>query len=785
MKKKIILFVAFLSILACFFAIGISAEAPSSYIEFKVKLSGANEYVTAYVEDIFPTDPMLDLKEPFYSDADFTQEISQDQIVGLDFSNATPINSGKNVVVNFRMASSPYPNCKEIKWFNVSGSTTVIGATTFQNWTSLESFDLGCATQIVDRAFSGCGLKALVIPEAVTAIKGGAFSNNTSLTSVKIEGNPTVSSSAFQGCTSLTSIDFGKLTTVGNSMFMDCTSLTSVVLPSTVEKIDKQAFRGCTNLTSVTFSDSIKTIGEAAFYGTGITSATIPAGVTSIGKNSFYNCTNLASVTLNDSLETIGEAAFYKSGLTSVTIPASVTSIGNSAFCNCKSLATVEFKAGCAATFGSSAFMGTSALTSLTLSEGITAIPYQCFWQSGAIDKVVLPDSVKTLAGRAFSSTGIKEFVISETSQLEAITGDAFSGAKYIKSIYLPTGVVISSDNVFQYCHALEEVINLENAVFNVASYGENVFPGKLFYECVNLKEIKISNSVTAIGGTAFRYYGLERLYIPASVTSINSEWINSTTHIPTTTTIFYCGGDAQKLLSLTDDEAGNVSTRLASSIESGNVAEYAGMSATYESGVIVINTNTCDVYFGGVHLEGDEITSAFVDENGNPNGKMYMSTFKISCPCARGCGEETVLKEIDPLFTILGDSVPESGNGGLVIGFLVNKTAVKEYTEATGTTLNYGLFVGTQAKLGNNDVMDASGNAPEGAIVAEMSNRTFNVFELKIIGFNDDAQRTAKLAMGAYVVEKGTETKISYLQTETPNDGEKYLYQSYNDIIG
>ena len=106
-------------------------------------------------------------------------------------------------------------------------------------------------------------------------------------------------------------------------------------------------------------------------------------------------------------------------------------------------------------------------------------------------------------------------------------------------------------------------------------------------------------------------------MYIHASVTSINKGWLDDSNNFPSSAVILYCGGDAQKLLSLTDDGEGNVSSSLKARIESGNVVKYNGLSTDYAQGSIVYNANACDIYFGGAHLNGTEIIYTYIDENG------------------------------------------------------------------------------------------------------------------------------------------------------------------------
>ena len=743
MKRKILLFVSLLAVVACFFAVSVSAETPSCYIEFKVKLSGGDDYVNAYVQDIFPSDPMLDLKEPLYLDVDFTQEIVKNDIVGLDFSNATPVNSGKNVVIHFRNTESPLPNCKEIKWFNTAGAVSVIGAITFQNWTNLESFDFGIAKDIVDRAFSNCGLKTLVIPETVTSIKGGAFGGNKSLTSLTILGNPTMASGTFSGCDQLACVNIDNMTTIGDGMFSECKALTSFA---------------------------------------------VPEGVTKIGKEAFYKCTNLTSITFNDGLKTIGSTAFLGSGVVSVTIPAGVESIGSSAFDSCKSLETVIFEEGCSATVGSSAFMSTSALSTLVLSEGITEIPYQCFYGS-RVKSVTIPDSVTKLANRAFSENGaLEELIISENSKLAEL-GSAFNGSK-IKSIYLPTGVKITA-SPFSQCHNLEYIYNLENAVLAIEVDGaeQNIIPSGFFHECRVLKEVKIPNGVTSIGASAFNRCGGDDclvIYIPASVTKIDKSAFAKTTDwlTPKKAVIYYCGGSAADLLALTDDGEGNVNAFLKEKIDAGNFANYAGLDFEYGEGAIVGYANLCDLYYGGEHLESDKISHTFVKDDGSV-GAAYMSTFKVACPCDRECGIENVIETLPAFFTCLGYSAPESGIGGFVIGYTVNGAAIERYEEITGYTLTYGAFVTSKNSIGKNEIFDESGNTVKGVVVAEMSGGYIDGFELKIMGLVSEAQRNVPLAVGAYVTaKKDTETENTYLQQGKADGGEKYAFISLNQIV-
>ena len=149
---------------------------------------------------------------------------------------------------------------------------------------------------------------------------------------------------------------------------------------------------------------------------------------------------------------------------------------------------------------------------------------------------------------------------------------------------------------------------------------------------------------------------------------------------------------------------------------------------------------------------------------------------------CA-SCGAQSYEKTT-PLFTCLGYSASLTGKTGIVLGFEINDEAVGEYTILTNKTIKFGVFAVSQAKLGENDVFNANGEAVKGAVTADLTGYTNAIFEIKVVGFNDE-NKESLLAMGAYVaVTDGEATEYSYMQSGTPNENEKYCFVSYNDIV-
>jgi probable HAF family extracellular repeat protein len=199
----------------------------------------------------------------------------------------------------------------------------------------------------------------------VTSIGSGAFTNNTTLTSVTIPNSVTnIGSFAFSGCASLNGVYFnGNAPGVGLSVFNSDTNVTvyypagttgwgttfgglpamlgsalvpaayvvtngtinithytgsggAVIIPATISGlrvtgIGNDAFSGCTGLTSVTIPGSVTGIGNDAFSGcTGLTSVTIPNSVTNIGSFAFSGCASLNGVCFNGNAPSVGLSAF-------------------------------------------------------------------------------------------------------------------------------------------------------------------------------------------------------------------------------------------------------------------------------------------------------------------------------------------------------------------------------------------------------------------------------------------------------------------------------------------
>ena len=253
---------------------------------------------------------------------------------------------------------------KNVSKVVISHTVNTIGEKAFYNYTQLTSVIIpNTITHIKEEAFWDCsGLLSVTIPDSVVSIGECAFHGCESLSSVTIPDTVnTIGDSAF--CLVKNVIYHGeipayklKANTVNGFVengivFEDSTKKvltgyfgrsSTVVIPSSVEEIDRYAFCGCGWLTKVTIPNTVTEIGSFAFHSTGLTSIILPNSITEINIDTFNNCEKLTSVTIPNSVTRIGAYAFNScESLTSIIIPDSVIEIEHNAFSFCENLTSI------------------------------------------------------------------------------------------------------------------------------------------------------------------------------------------------------------------------------------------------------------------------------------------------------------------------------------------------------------------------------------------------------------------------------------------------------------
>ena len=884
MKKKIILTLTLVAMLACMLAICVSAETPSMYIEFGARFEGSDEYVTIYTQNAeSSSNPRINLNNDFYMDVDFTQVADKTKITGMDFSVALSHANGvaKNNINRMTSATdkSIYSKCEEIKWF--SGGFTTTPSNTFRDWIWLKKFDLGCAVKIDYGFLANTSIEEIVIPASVTHLYNGVFTGCASLKNVVFEGSvASVGLQQFQNCTALVSVDLGQIQQLSNKMFAGCTSLTSITIPGTVKTVNDTVFDGCTALASVTIEDGVTVIGASMFSNcTALTSVSIPSTVTEIKGYAFNSCTAMKSITLPEGVKTLGHMVFYKCGITSLHFPASVESTGYQV-AESSAITTITFAPGSKMkTMSHRAFMSCTSLKgTVILPEGLETIGYGMF-SGSTVQAVYIPDTVTTIGDSAmFSQCKQLEFV-RFSNQLTYIPNSMFEGCKSLKAISFPDSITHINYKALRSCTSLQAVYlpaGLE--ILGKENYDGN--DGGAFYQSPNVyfvnEPFDVFNGTQLLGASfvmpekpqvycmpqnlrilgSSEFQGCNKIndvvVFPAGVTNIANPKTSQGAFFgvgsgrTTSVSLVFLGNMDEIIIRQNDSSYFNVNFVFVNPADldlnsvtftvgaannksqQNSYAYFCNSNTVYDMSSFVAKNSTTHTiletdytktvnspenqlhfanpkaagvteatcttnrflankcFCGAVMDKVEEENTALGHSNTIFTGlfyENYMEKGYRGYKCDR-CGELNKDEKIDALFTCLGYSAPEDGRGGIAIGFTVNNVAIKEYTEATGKTLKYGVFAVLQSKLKDKDVFAEDGTIAEGAINADITSYELALFELKIVGFTDE-YKDIKLAMGAYVaVTDGETTEYSYLQSGTPNENEKYCFVSYNDIV-
>ena len=325
-------------------------------------------------------------------------------------------------------------------------------------------------TSIGEGAFSNIeGLKTIIIPGTVKEIKKNAFSYNTTLERVIMEdGVEVIREYAFRRCTNLIEVNMpDSIESIENATFYGCGALKSIEIPSKIETINQLVFSSCNSLNNVTFrGDKIETIQREAFFNCPISNFEITKNVKSISSTAFSKCSNLNNFIINDN-----DNFIYESGLLMTKNKEDVI------FVSIKYLANI---------------------TEFTIPNGVKNFSVDISNLNNLI-KLNIPETVETLAPR-YLAINFEEVTISENNKAFKV---------YNNSIYSKNGETLI------YCYSKDKKIEIEDGVKVI---GEFSFKG-----ATNLEELILPDSVETINAQIFSNDKITRMKIGKNVKNIDS----------------------------------------------------------------------------------------------------------------------------------------------------------------------------------------------------------------------------------------------------------------------
>ena len=456
-----------------------------------------------------------------------------------------------------RIATSAFSGKKNGGMINVTLPSTieVIEAFAFSNATKLYSIRLNEGlTSMQNDVFAGCtALTEVYIPSTLKEIPNWAFQGCTSLPAIALSaGIEHIGKDAFAGCTALQSVKSqggaNNVKTIGDYAFSRCSSLYDVRFSNGLTSIGIYAFKGCTKLENLTLPAKLATIGDFAFSNSGLKTLTVYM-TTPININAnVFTSVDLSQCTLyvpkgcKDAYKNanvwkkfghileIGETLTPDPEEETVEPVATGTKkIGDLWYdlhedLTAKLLSRSDYKALTGAikvpatvTFGkytyivnemaAGVFYGCSNITSVTLPNTITEIPFNTFYNCTGLTNVTMPSALTSIGQSAFYGCTALTFV-SLPASLTEIGANAFWGCDALTSVYIPAGIKTIKEYCFKSCDKLatvslpEGLTEIETQAFigcpalttitlpaSLAKMGDDVFSGKDMVSIRSLRE--------------------------------------------------------------------------------------------------------------------------------------------------------------------------------------------------------------------------------------------------------------------------------------------------------
>ena len=234
--------------------------------------------------------------------------------------------------------------------------------------------------------------------------------------------------------TTLTTEDLAGATVIPNGLFENCSQLTLLEIPSTCTQMG--TIDGCSSLVTLKIPNGVKSNLFSAEGCTALRNLVLPGGT---GTNDW------AFAKFNTTNEHI-----YKN-IVSLEVAAGTTELNTYYFKEATSLTTLKLPGSLSGNgaIGDEAFRGCTALTTVTLGNGITNLFGACFQDCTALKTITIPNSVTNLGSYCFqdcSNLVTVDFGTTRNTIPSCASGSygTFLRCNKLANIYVPSNLVSS-----------------------------------------------------------------------------------------------------------------------------------------------------------------------------------------------------------------------------------------------------------------------------------------------------------------------------------------------------
>ena len=293
---------------------------------------------------------------------------------------------------------------------------------------------------------------------------------------------------------------------------------------------------------------------------TDVKKISISGPINSTDMENIKRMTNATEIDLGNTtgLTSLDQTFYNNDVIRRVVLPNTLTSMSSYAFYSCDSLRYVNLPGSLGGNIGSNAFQDCCRLEEVEIGEGITALPYDMFYNCYSLKDFTLPSTLKTIGDYAFyrssnrasvyvsyyydeddnyhdiyipvqcpteliipaSVTSIGYYAFYNWINLESVTlpesvttiyNNAFGGTNRVTSVTLPASLEYIGYNVFNGSNVTVTSYALIPPVFENSSYAPITYPGTLYVPNISAKQYKQTT-----GWDKFNIVGID--YLPEDI---------------------------------------------------------------------------------------------------------------------------------------------------------------------------------------------------------------------------------------------------------------------------
>ena len=726
------------------------------------------------------------------------------------------------------LGNTAFNGCKYLETVSINNTADVIGpvSTLFQGCINIKSINLngisigGYFLQNANALTEG-GLT--LVATNVASISAEAFKKAVNLSNVDISG---------------------PITSIGNSIFLECKNLTNVRIYNELETPATGGNSLCDNLATDKLTSVVLhgiAIGNYAFrnlgQNTSLTSecTVVATNIGSIGTEAFKNADIIVSIYVEGPFTSVNSGHVFRDNgklkeLTIINTGDTLVTMGNGEVNPELTDLTIKgkFTLGTMENSGNPLFQQNSKLKNVYLGTGVQSIGQKAFYKCYALEKVHLADTITQIGDRAFDfesanvQTSESFTFVDENGNMDNTlpTSLTYIGGHFLKRIKIANTELIFPESFTN--HDSDQDYDFEDTI--LPANFRLIYLGKM--TAIDLRMLQNSNVTVYLTKNSASELTNPIVYAYIDGTTISDNggvYFGTNTNGTLTLTLndyvknglnpseyikyYFCGSDEVVFLTRRSIPKGEGTSASWDNFVTTPVtyAQLTAAGVTIDKHPILsapaFSPATC-TEDGGIKtycLGCGQIASIEKTEDALGHNFDYinsaeakliaiayasydkMGTKTVSCG---NCGEH---EEFDAaaLFVNQGFSQTEYEAGSILISFVINHKALDEYKQITGNELTYGIFAIAQQNAQDEnsvdkEIVNADGTTIKGVASVDFSKHDYDIFAIRITGFETDGQKDVQLALGAYVIENG---KVSYLQEGKPADGQLYTYVSFNSL--